>query len=32
MLVGIVKKNSIMMIDFALESTRKHGTSAADSI
>ena len=25
MLVGIVKKNAIMQIDFALEAERKHG-------
>jgi hydrophobic/amphiphilic exporter-1 (mainly G- bacteria), HAE1 family len=32
MLIGIVKKNAIMMIDFALESQRVHRTSAADAI
>src|SRR5205807_1656909 len=32
MLIGIVKKNAIMMIDFALESQRKYSTSASDSI
>jgi HAE1 family hydrophobic/amphiphilic exporter-1 len=32
MLIGIVKKNAIMMIDFALESQKTHGTSAADAI
>jgi HAE1 family hydrophobic/amphiphilic exporter-1 len=32
MLVGIVKKNAIMMIDFALESQRREGKSAADAI
>ncbi|PYP86211.1 MAG: acriflavine resistance protein B [Blastocatellia bacterium AA13] len=32
MLVGIVKKNAIMMIDFALEAQRKEGKSAADAI
>jgi HAE1 family hydrophobic/amphiphilic exporter-1 len=32
MLIGIVKKNAIMMIDFALESQRIHGTSPADAI
>jgi HAE1 family hydrophobic/amphiphilic exporter-1 len=32
MLIGIVKKNAIMMIDFALESQRLHGTSPADAI
>jgi HAE1 family hydrophobic/amphiphilic exporter-1 len=32
MLVGIVKKNAIMMIDFALEAQRKHGTSPAEAI
>jgi HAE1 family hydrophobic/amphiphilic exporter-1 len=32
MLIGIVKKNAIMMIDFALESQRVHGTSPAEAI
>jgi HAE1 family hydrophobic/amphiphilic exporter-1 len=32
MLIGIVKKNAIMMIDFALEAQRKHGKSPADAI
>jgi HAE1 family hydrophobic/amphiphilic exporter-1 len=32
MLVGIVKKNAIMMIDFALESQRLHNAPAADAI
>jgi HAE1 family hydrophobic/amphiphilic exporter-1 len=32
MLIGIVKKNAIMMIDFALEAQRKEGKSAAESI
>ncbi len=32
MLVGIVKKNAIMMIDFALEAQRRENKSAADSI
>jgi len=32
MLVGIVKKNAIMMIDFALEEQRVQGASAAESI
>jgi HAE1 family hydrophobic/amphiphilic exporter-1 len=32
MLVGIVKKNAIMMIDFALEQQRKAGTSPAQAI
>src|SRR5690348_18383927 len=32
MLVGIVKKNAIMMIDFALAAKRTHGTLAADAI
>ena len=32
MLIGIVKKNAIMMIDFAIEAERKHGKSARDSI
>jgi hydrophobic/amphiphilic exporter-1 (mainly G- bacteria), HAE1 family len=32
MLIGIVKKNAIMMIDFALEAQRTEGKSAADAI
>jgi HAE1 family hydrophobic/amphiphilic exporter-1 len=32
MLIGIVKKNAIMMIDFALESQKIHGTAPADAI
>jgi HAE1 family hydrophobic/amphiphilic exporter-1 len=32
MLVGIVKKNAIMMIDFAIEAERHHGRSAHDAI
>ena len=32
MLVGIVKKNAIMMIDFALQREREHGIAAADAI
>jgi len=32
LLIGIVKKNAIMMIDFALEAERKEGKSAAESI
>jgi HAE1 family hydrophobic/amphiphilic exporter-1 len=32
MLIGIVKKNAIMMIDFALETQRVHGTAPADAI
>ena len=32
MLIGIVKKNAIMMIDFALEAQRKEGLSPADAI
>ena len=32
MLVGIVKKNAIMMIDFALEAQRSQGKGAADAI
>jgi len=32
MLIGIVKKNAIMMIDFAIEAQRKHGKSADDAI
>jgi HAE1 family hydrophobic/amphiphilic exporter-1 len=32
MLVGIVKKNAIMMIDFALEAQRKQGKNAEEAI
>jgi HAE1 family hydrophobic/amphiphilic exporter-1 len=32
MLIGIVKKNAIMMIDFALEAQRRQGVSPADAI
>jgi multidrug efflux pump len=32
LLIGIVKKNAIMMIDFALEAERKEGLSARESI
>jgi multidrug efflux pump len=32
LLIGIVKKNAIMMIDFALDSQRNHGKSAEDAI
>jgi HAE1 family hydrophobic/amphiphilic exporter-1 len=32
MLIGIVKKNAIMMIDFALETQRTHNVPAADAI
>ena len=32
LLIGIVKKNAIMMIDFALEAEREHGKSAHDAI
>jgi HAE1 family hydrophobic/amphiphilic exporter-1 len=32
MLVGLVKKNGIMMIDFAIEARRERGLSAADAI
>ncbi|MSQ50522.1 MAG: efflux RND transporter permease subunit [Betaproteobacteria bacterium] len=32
MLIGIVKKNAIMMIDFAIESTRTKGLGAAEAI
>jgi HAE1 family hydrophobic/amphiphilic exporter-1 len=32
MLIGIVKKNAIMMIDFALETQREHGTIPAEAI
>ena len=32
MLIGIVKKNAIMMIDFALDAQRKHGKSPEEAI
>jgi len=32
MLIGIVKKNAIMMIDFAIEAQRREGKKAADAI
>jgi HAE1 family hydrophobic/amphiphilic exporter-1 len=32
MLVGLVKKNAIMMIDFAINAQREHGKSPADAI
>src|SRR6202011_3728832 len=32
LLIGIVKKNAIMMIDFALEAERKEGRSPRDAI
>jgi multidrug efflux pump len=32
LLIGIVKKNAIMMVDFALEAERHHGKSARDAI
>jgi multidrug efflux pump len=32
LLIGIVKKNGIMMVDFALEGEREHGKSAHDAI
>jgi multidrug efflux pump len=32
LLIGIVKKNAIMMIDFALEAEREQGMTAADAI
>jgi HAE1 family hydrophobic/amphiphilic exporter-1 len=32
MLVGIVKKNAIMQIDFALDAERKHGKTPAEAI
>jgi hydrophobe/amphiphile efflux-1 (HAE1) family protein len=32
LLIGIVKKNAIMMIDFALDAERTHGMSPEDSI
>src|SRR5262249_21159742 len=31
-LIGIVKKNAIMMIDFALEAERAHGKESRDAI
>jgi len=32
MLIGIVKKNAIMQIDFALEAERQHGKSPVEAI
>ncbi|HXH65770.1 MAG TPA: efflux RND transporter permease subunit [Candidatus Limnocylindrales bacterium] len=32
LLIGIVKKNGIMMVDFALDAERNHGKSSADAI
>jgi multidrug efflux pump len=32
LLIGIVKKNGIMMVDFALEMEREHGKNATDAI
>ncbi|MGJ4939337.1 efflux RND transporter permease subunit [Bradyrhizobium sp. HKCCYLS1011] len=32
LLIGIVKKNGIMMVDFALEAERQHGLSSAEAI
>ena len=32
LLIGIVQKNAIMMVDFALEGEREHGKSALDAI
>jgi multidrug efflux pump len=32
LLIGIVKKNGIMMVDFALETERKHGKSTKDAV
>ena len=32
LLIGIVKKNGIMMVDFALEAEREHGKSATNAI
>jgi multidrug efflux pump len=32
LLIGIVKKNGIMMVDFAIEGERKHAKSATDAI
>jgi multidrug efflux pump subunit AcrB len=32
LLIGIVKKNGIMMVDFALEAQRNHGATAEEAI
>jgi multidrug efflux pump len=32
LLIGIVKKNGIMMVDFALDAERRHGKSSTDAI
>jgi multidrug efflux pump len=32
LLIGLVKKNGIMMVDFALEATRRHGLSPVQAI
>jgi multidrug efflux pump len=32
LLIGIVKKNAIMIVDFALEAEREHGKAPADAI
>ena len=32
LLIGIVKKNGIMMVDFALEAEREHGKNATEAI
>ncbi|MEO5359396.1 MAG: multidrug efflux RND transporter permease subunit [Nitrospirota bacterium] len=32
LLIGIVKKNGIMMVDFALDTERRHGKSSEDAI
>ena len=32
LLIGIVKKNAIMMVDFALQAERKHGLSSEEAI
>ncbi len=32
LLIGIVKKNGIMMVDFAMEAERDHGKNATDAI
>jgi multidrug efflux pump len=32
LLIGIVKKNGIMMVDFAMEGERDHGKNATDAI
>jgi multidrug efflux pump subunit AcrB len=32
LLIGIVKKNGIMIVDFALEAERKHGKNSTEAI